>query len=194
MLFLAFLVPGFIILKVYDLRVASERRDFTKSVFDAVVYSALNFVILLPIIRALLDPQFYIFHPYRAYASFAIVFIGAPVLWPNLIYWLRCHPAVSRFLVHPRDKAWDAVFGLRRQSWVIVHLRDGRKIGGWFAERSFASSSPAPPEIYLEEVWTLSVDGGFEKPVEQTMGILILKDDIIAVEFFSSAAEVQKDG
>ena len=42
-------VPGFLMLKVYDLRVAAERRDFTKAAFDAVVYSVLNFVALLPI-------------------------------------------------------------------------------------------------------------------------------------------------
>ncbi len=48
LLFLALFIPGFLMLKVYDLRVASERRDFTKAVFDAVVYSALN---LLPYFR-----------------------------------------------------------------------------------------------------------------------------------------------
>ena len=189
LLFLTLFIPGFLMLKVYDLRVASERRDFTKAAFDAVVYSILNFIALFPITRALLDSQFYIYHPYRAYLSLAIVFIIAPVVWPNLIYWLRCHPLGSKFLVHPKDKAWDAIFSLRRESWIIVHLRDGRKIGGWFSSKSFASSSPAPPEIYLEEVWTLSSDGAFTEQVAQTRGILILKGDILGVEFFSPRTE-----
>jgi hypothetical protein len=42
-LFLIFFVPGFISLKVYDLLIPSEARDFTKSVFDAIAYSTLSF-------------------------------------------------------------------------------------------------------------------------------------------------------
>jgi len=34
-LFLAFFVPGFLMIRVYDLLVPTERRDFSKSVFDA---------------------------------------------------------------------------------------------------------------------------------------------------------------
>lgn len=43
-LFLGFFVPGFLMIRIYDLLVPTERRDFSKSVFDAVAYSAVNFV------------------------------------------------------------------------------------------------------------------------------------------------------
>ena len=35
-LFLIFFIPGFISLKVYDLFIPSERRDFSKSFFEAL--------------------------------------------------------------------------------------------------------------------------------------------------------------
>lgn len=48
LLFLIFFIPGFVSFKIYDLLVPGERRDFSKSAFDAIAYSALNFAILLP--------------------------------------------------------------------------------------------------------------------------------------------------
>ena len=56
-------------------------------------------------------------------------------------------------------KPWDYVFSRRQAYWVIVHLRDGRKIGGRFDRKSFASSYPADEQIYIEEVWRLDEDG-----------------------------------
>ena len=46
-LFLIFFIPGFITLKVYDLLIPGEPRDFSKSLFDAIAYSSLNFRIFL---------------------------------------------------------------------------------------------------------------------------------------------------
>jgi hypothetical protein len=63
-LFLVFFVPGFLSLKVYDLLVPGERRDFSRAAFDAVAYSALNFGVLLPLYRA---------HAVRFVASILVV-------------------------------------------------------------------------------------------------------------------------
>jgi len=45
-LFLALFMPGFISIKVYDLLVATKRRDFSNSVLEAIGYSVLNFTVL----------------------------------------------------------------------------------------------------------------------------------------------------
>ena len=66
---------------------------------------------------------------------------------------------------------------------MIVHLTD-RRIGGVFADKSFASSSPAPPEIYLEQIWKLDSEGRFISPVESTAGVLISGEQIVALELF----------
>ena len=52
-LFLIFFIPGFISLKVYDLPIPGERRDFTKSLFDTMACTALNFAALLWLIGLL---------------------------------------------------------------------------------------------------------------------------------------------
>lgn len=68
---------------------------------------------------------------------------------------------------------------------MIVHLKDQRKIGGLFDTASFASSYPAEPQIYLQQVWKLDGEGRFLEPIERSKGIIILRDDIVAVEMFS---------
>ncbi|OOL22306.1 hypothetical protein BXQ27_23310, partial [Klebsiella aerogenes] len=63
-------------------------------------------------------------------------------------------------------------------------LKDGKKIAGKYGANSFASSAPEPEQIYLEEHWVLSNDGGLERPRVSTLGILILSKDIEHLEFF----------
>jgi hypothetical protein len=46
-LFFLFFLPGFVSLKVYDLLVPGEMRDFSRAFFDALSYSALNFFVHL---------------------------------------------------------------------------------------------------------------------------------------------------
>jgi Family of unknown function (DUF6338) len=85
---------------------------------------------------------------------------------------------------HPTEKPWDFVFIQRKPYWAIVTLKDGMKIAGRYDSASFASSAPAPEQLYLEETWVLNADGGFERPRKETAGILILSSEIVTVEFF----------
>ena len=55
---------------------------------------------------------------------------------------------------------------------------------GRFDTNSFASSYPAKEQIYLEEVWELGEKGNFVKRIDRSKGIVILGDEIVAIEFF----------
>jgi hypothetical protein len=62
-LFLIFCLPGFISMKVYDLMVPGERRDVSKSIFEAVSYSTLNFAALFWLVILIQTGSFYQRHP-----------------------------------------------------------------------------------------------------------------------------------
>jgi len=49
---------------------------------------------------------------------------------------------------------------------------------------SFASSSPADEQIYLQQVWEIDEKRKFLKPIERSRGIIVSKKDIKAIEFF----------
>jgi hypothetical protein len=183
-LFLIFFIPGFVSLKVYDLIVPGERRDFSKSAFDAIAYSALNFAVLLPLILLIQSEFLLVHHKNWAVLLTYFVLLVFPAIWPFLLIRLAATKLFLRYFVHPTPGAWDYLFGRREQFWAIVHLKDLRRIGGRFGIQSFASSSPAEPQIYLEEAWKLDDSGAFLAPVERSRGILIMADGIAAVELF----------
>jgi hypothetical protein len=181
-LFLVFFIPGFITLKVYDLLVPGEGRDFSKSLFDAVAYSSLNFVALLWLIGIVRSGSL---PPWLWYATMFVLLIGMPAAWPVLFLRMRRQPWIARRIASPYARVWDDFFANRTPYWVIIHLKDQRRIGGLYRGKSFASHSPAPPEIYLEEVWMLDENGGFtDSRVDSTAGVLIMGTEILALEFF----------
>jgi hypothetical protein len=116
--------------------------------------------------------------------SVAAIMVVVPACWPFLFLKLSTWTPVAKHFIHPIRKPWDYVFGKRKSFWIIVHLQNGQKVGGRFDTQSFASSDPADEQIYLEEVWVLDEAGRFLKEVERSRGIIIMKDEIRAVEFF----------
>ena len=183
-LFLIFFLPGFISMKVYDLMVAGEPRDISKSVFEAIAYSTLNFGVLFWLIAIIQTDDFYHRHLILYSMSVAAIMVVVPACWPFLFLKLSTWRPVAKHFIHPIRKPWDYVFGKRKSFWIIVHLQNGQKVGGRFDTQSFASSDPADEQIYLEEVWVLDEAGRFLKQVERSRGIIIMKDEIRAVEFF----------
>lgn len=188
-LFIAFVVPGFIAIKVYDLLSPSAQVDTSKRIIDAVSYSCLNYAILLWPIFVVESIDLKTNHP-QAYAIFYMgVMFFAPVLLVFSWKYLRELDWLQKFVPHPTQKPWDFVFAQRQTYWVIVTLESGEQIGGMYGRNSFASSSPAQEQIYLEEQWILNEDGGFERKVEQTSGIIILSSEIRSVEFMHSGEQ-----
>jgi hypothetical protein len=183
-LFLIFFVPGFISIKIYDLLVPGETRDFSKSLLEAVSYSTLNFAALFWLIALIHGGNFYQQHFNLYYFSVFVIMVVAPACWPFVFLRLATWRRVAKHFVHPIQKPWDYVFGKHDPFWIIVHLKSGQKIGGRFGIESFASSNPADEQIYLEEVWELDDDGRFLEPVENSRGIIVMNDEIRAVEFF----------
>lgn len=184
LLFLIFFIPGFISVKVYGLLVPSERTDFSKSLFETIGYSALNFAALSWLIILIHSADFYLQHPLWYFTFLLLIMFLAPILWPILFLRLCSWSPLAKHVTHPIPKPWDYVFGKREPFWIILHLKDGRKVGGRFDGNSFASSYPAEEQIYLEELWELDDKGRFIKPIERSKGIIISGSQLSSVEFF----------
>jgi hypothetical protein len=50
---------------------------------------------------------------------------------------------------------------------------------------SFASNSPTSEQLYLEETWVINDEGGFERPRNESAGVIIVGADIATVELFN---------
>lgn len=88
--------------------------------------------------------------------------------------------------IHPIPEAWDYQFSKTLPVWVRVHLRDESVIGGFFGERSLASSNPERRDLFVERVFLLDENRVFKDPVAGSRGMWIRGEDIKLVEFLAA--------
>jgi len=184
-LFIAFVIPGFISIKIYDLLVPTTKVDSSKMIIDAVAYSSVNYALLTIPILSVETSDLRTMHP-TCYALFYfIVLFIAPTIWAILWKWLRTREFFQKNAPHPTLKSWDFVFSQRKPNWIKITLKDGSQVAGKYASRSFASSYPAEEQIYLEETWILNERGGFDRPKKRTDGVIVMSGEIRCVELFT---------
>lgn len=184
-LFIAFVIPGFITLKTYGLLAATGHRDSSQQLIDAIAYSCINYAILAFPIFTLESGDVRETAPYWYFAAWTLFLLVIPVALACAFWKLRSTDFFQKTLPHPVGKPWDYFFAQRRQLWAVATLKDGRRVGGLFGSKSFASSHPYPPEIYLEDAWLVNEDGGLERIRTGTAGILIAGSEISTIEFFN---------
>lgn len=183
-LFIAFVVPGFISLKMYALLQPTDFKDTSQQLVDAVAYSSINYALLIGPIYAVDYFGLKTSHPTIYVLFWVVVLLIAPIAWACIFLRLRKTEFLQRSMPHPTGKPWDFVFRKREPYWVIATLIDGRQVAGLYSSKSFASSSPALEQIYLQETWVLNEDGGLERPRFESAGIIILAKEIATIELF----------
>lgn len=185
-LFISFVVPGFIAIKVYELLSPSIKYDSSKQIVDAVSYSCINYGILFYPIFLVEKHKIHDSHQNLYILFYAFVLFVSPIIIVFAWKKIREFECIQEHIPHPIQKPWDYVFAKRQTYWIIVTLKNGDKIAGMYGLNSFASSAPTEEQIYLEEHWLLNVDGGFDRPVNQTSGIIILTSEILSVDLIHS--------
>lgn len=184
-IFILFFLPGFIMMKVYEMFTPWGKIDFTKRWMEAIAYSTLNFIFFSWLIVIIHTNDFPANH--KIWYSILLILIGviAPVLWGFLYFRLSRTKKFEEFTKSPYPSCWDYFFSKGENFWVILHLKNGEKIGGRFDTKSYASAYPTKEQIYLEEVWELDKDTDeFIEPYFGTKGMLISNDEITYIEFF----------
>jgi len=184
LLFIIFVIPGFISIKVYELVFPGEEKDSSKQLVDSIAYSCINYALLSWLILYVENNQIRLTCPILYGLFYLFILFIAPIMWVILWKWIRNRNFFLENAPHPIMKPWDYVFSRREKYWIIVTFEDGSKIAGKYGEKSFTSGIPANEQIYLEETWILNIDGGFERPCANTAGIIITSDKIQSVELF----------
>lgn len=183
-LFIAFVIPGFISLKFYELINANSHKESSKLLIDAVAFSCVNYGILFWAIALVQRTKLSSHSEFLYYAFYLFVLFIAPVLWAFVWTKIRKSAFIQKYAPHPTLRPWDYVFSQRNPYWMIVTLNNGEKLAGRYSFKSFASSDPANEQLYLEEQWLLNNDGGFERAVNSTSGVLITAHEILYIELF----------
>ena len=137
-LFIAFVIPGFVSIKCYQLLFPGTEKSASDQIVDAIAYSSINYALLsLPII---LLEKIKTSHSWLYYLFYFFALFLAPICWVFLLKYLRTRNFFQRNAPHPMAKPWDYVFSQRKPYWLKVTLKDGTIIGGKYAEKSFTSN------------------------------------------------------
>lgn len=193
-LFLVMIVPGLISMHVYRLLFAAREIDWKNGLVQALFYSSLNTVACLPILVPIHQDNFLKNHPNWYLAILMMVLLVIPVAWPFLYRRLLGWRWLASKIQLPYPTAWDYFFDRRIPVFVLVQLRNGSKIGGYYGLQSYATSFPTEGDIYLEIVYSVDENGKFIKPTEASDGAIIRKDQYELIEFFKKPQEEQTDG
>lgn len=121
----------------------------------------------------------------RYSAAAILLLLVTPIIWPLvLISVFKSKPLANRIRI-PYPTAWDFFFDQRETGFVLVHLTDGKLLGGYWGGNSYASSFPNDGDIYLEAVYSVDEFGRFGNPTPNTRGVLLRKEQYSYVELFS---------
>lgn len=188
-IFIAFAIPGFISLKVYELINPSNAKESSYQIIDAVTYSCINYSLLLLPIAVIESNNIKKTSPFWYITFYMVVLFIAPILWALAWQWLRKREIFQKNAPHPTRKPWDWVFAQRKSYWVKITLKDGTKLAGPYADKSFASSSPAEEQIYLEESWLLNEEGGLARSKKGSSGVIVMSSEISYLELMDYEGE-----
>jgi uncharacterized protein DUF6338 len=180
--FIGFVVPGFISLKTYELLSPTALVASSKQVVDAVAFSSMNYALLSWAILLVERSQLSQNAPVLYGGFYLVILFLAPIAWASLWHCLRRTQWFQSRAPHPTELPWDFLFSQRKHYWMVVTLKSGSVVAGLFREESFASSSPADRQLYLQEQWLLDDQGGFDRPVVQTAGVIVATSEIETVE------------
>ncbi len=191
-LFLFFVVPGFITVRTYDLIVPSERRNFGESFIDIIAYSFVVLAISVwPFLwvvnhQGSLSTGLY----YLLFAlTLVLVFFITPVGVAMLYHWVRTRDYFKDKVVQPSPTGWDWFFGGVPTCYVLFHLKSEEVVGGFYGGKSSASSYPQEQQVYVEEIWDLNDDLEFVRKRPNTAGAIINREDCNLIELFFEAPE-----
>jgi hypothetical protein len=154
---LAFVVPGFVMSVVRSQFATGRPQKGSEQVLGYLALSAINYAVFSWLVYILAATGFPHRHPgWAAFLWFTVILIGPAVLGAGLGIVIQrdlFRPFFARLRlqpVHVVPTAWDYQFGrLREAHWVLVKLKDGSTVAGFFGTRSFASSDPDERDIFM---------------------------------------------
>ena len=188
-LFIAVSLPGLVSMYAYRLLFAHHDMDWTTAFQESFFWGSLNLAILG-------TPAYFIltcFSTMAIWQKWTISAIGIPLCvlvipallplaWSRIIRW----KVVQSVINHPCPTAWDHFFGVLRKGecFILVHLKNGEKIAGFYGADSYATSFPRNGDLYLERTIKVDSDGNFQEYVDSTLGLIISRDEYSYVELF----------
>ena len=193
----AIILPGFIISKLVNLFVPTEEQAFPYRVFEYAIYTLINFSIWHNLIKAASNiPHVPVNLEITVFSQIIIIFIGPIIIglmWGVTLRKGFLQRSIS-FLgfgqVTSMIPPWDGKFSsiYEEAEWLLVTLKDGEKICGYFASQSSAATAKKGRDLFIENVYEYREDDHW-LPIPVNTGVYIPGDQIKHIRFYKPIRE-----
>ena len=191
-LFILAVFPGLVSMHVYRLFMPARSIEWGTAILEGMFYSVLNFTLCLPIVIWITQAEIISQYPFWSTIGAVFVLLIGPVAWPILLAKAYRSASIMKGLQLPFPTAWDAFFDRRQECFMIIHLKSGKRIAGFYGASSYATSFPHEGDLYLRAVYELDEKGKFGNPMPHTRGLLIRKDEYSYIELFDVPQQKEK--
>lgn len=190
-LVLFFVVPGVIALFVRSKFITGRSPSASENFLTFLVLSLVYYSLTVPFLQLFMSAP----EPWLARAA---VWIGLVIVGPALFGLVLGYSAQREWsswigdklnlnIVHVIPAAWDWRFSKidRGGMFVLVTLKSGERVAGFFGSNSFASSDNSERDLYVEEEYDVGEGGQWEARREK-VGILISREEVKYIEFWQT--------
>lgn len=195
----AFVLPGFVALRYRERTYVTKEEDSPfERLLNALYFSFLTYVVIFAgaVVIGLDAADIGAFYggerSLGAYVAFASAAFVAPLAiaevarrWNGSQLRTTVLRRANINLAHATPSGWEHFFLQGTEAFVRVTLKDGRVVGGYFGNASFAGYTVETPDLFLEQRWALNADDWFVAPAAATRGIYLRAEAIVSVEFYA---------
>ena len=180
-------LPGILSLKMMSVLQPTKSDELLKNqLMEALAFGVFNaaFWILVDgdILTALSDPTDRESHK-RLYGLLGFLAIFCtPLLWATMLHLILVFAEGQGWIVGRHKEAFDDFFSRRPSCWIMIYMKDGSQILGYFGDQSYATSYPNSGHLYLEKIVALDAFGAPAGIVEGSMGVVVNRDQYSYIE------------
>jgi Family of unknown function (DUF6338) len=183
-------VPGFIYYAV--LATFVPQRDSSgkeTTLLRLLTGTALNYGVCSPAIYLLLTGELFQNSPIGRGITWLLIIFAVPILLALTAARMsqarlvkRPSEALGLRSISPIPTGWDWIFGLQTPLFLLVTMKDGAKLAGYFGPESMASSDPTRKDLYIEKAFVISSTGEWQE-APNSRGYYLGGDQIALIEF-----------
>jgi hypothetical protein len=174
--------PGFLSQRVYRLIMPASDVDWKDGLMSAMFYTVLNDIALFPFLRTVIVGSNAISSPGSYFASLLVLVLLGPLIWPVLYVWLSTTSRLKRWLIIPYRSAGDYFFSKRQTCFVVVHLKNGGMVGGWYGPTGYVTTYPESGDLFLSAAVRLDARGELGPVIPTSIGVLVRRDEYTHLE------------
>lgn len=176
--------PGLLAMHVYRLIIPSGRIDWAQGLLQGFFFTVINYVLGLPLVLYVMNGEHLEQHPVMYWLAIVLVWLAGPVLLPFLWKWLMGTQFLRQYLQQPYTTPWDYYFERREDAFMLIHLKNGHLVAGYWGPGSYASAYPDQGDLYISAVYKVDATGKIGNPIPSTNGLLIRRDEYTYIELF----------